>query len=204
MRSSISELSFQPRITMSLPPPPKPSKSIQSLSMLDMHNLFFENTTSKDTKNIFHPHPQELIQEDVKEDTPIPPSDLIFQFQQVKTKIDTYRHEFQTTRKIRIENALHERFADKLYQHILRMPDSLWSVACGIRNIKYEKKLLPTLAKRNQDNINEANKTFGKGEFSYVFNRAMNHVPGEISQFEMMIRTILNSDMMKQLLAARL
>jgi hypothetical protein len=192
------EYAFQPRITMSLPPPPKPIKSIQSLSMLDMHKLFFENTLPKEE---MHPHPQEMIQEDSPGDVVSPPSDMIFQFHKIRSSISLYQTEFEQTRKVRFEEALHPIFAEKLYQHILRMPDHIWSVACGIRNIKYEKKLHPTLAKRNQDNINEANKTFGKGEFSYVFNRAMNNVPGEISQFEMMMRTILNSDMMKKILS---
>jgi Rps23 Pro-64 3,4-dihydroxylase Tpa1-like proline 4-hydroxylase len=202
MRSSISE--HHPRITMTLPPPPKPTKSIQSLSMLDMHQLFFENKFSKNGQEgnfVTHPHPKEVIQEDIKEDSPSPPTDLIFQFQSVKSNLSMFQHEFQTKRKVKIDEALHPVFANKLYHHILTMPDHQWSVACGIRNIKYEKKLHPTLAKRNQDNINEANKTFGKGEFSYVFHRAMNNVAGEISQYEMMMRTILNSDMMKQLLS---
>jgi Rps23 Pro-64 3,4-dihydroxylase Tpa1-like proline 4-hydroxylase len=200
----ISELTFQPRITMSLPPPPKATKSIQSLSMLDMHHLFFENQISKNDKDgnfVSHPHPTEMVQEDVQEDIPTPPSDMILQFAKIRSKVSLYRNEFETTRKVRMEEVLHPLFAEKLYQHIVRMPDPVWSVACGIRNIKYEKKLHPTLAKRNQDNINEANKTFGKGEFSYVFHRAMNNVIGEISQFETMMRTILNSQMMKQLLS---
>ncbi len=73
------------------------------------------------------------------------------------------------------------------------MPESHWSVACGIRNTKYEKKIIPQNMKRNQDNINEANRTFSKGEFSYVFHRSMNNTYGEISQYETIMRNILNS-----------
>ncbi len=203
-------------VKLQIPPPPPPHSStsqtaslstspIKNLSLLDMHQLFFESKIPKDEK---HPHPNEVIQNDnetsyqqyQEQQEPNPNMDLVFQFSKIRQNIEMYNHEFRTNRKVKIIHPLNPVFAESIYQHVIKMPDSLWSVACGIRNIKYEKKLLNQYQKRNQDNINEAVKTFSKGEFSYVFHRAMNNVVGEISQFESIMRAMLNSPIFIQLL----
>ncbi len=125
----------------------------------------------------------------------------VFQFVSIHNNLLDYQQEFLTTRKVKIDRVLNEKFAESLYQHLFRMPENQFYTACGIRNIKYKNKNIPNFMKKNQDNINEANRTFGRGEFSYHFHRGMNNVAGEITSFETILRTILNSTLMKDLLS---
>lgn len=162
------------------------------LDLLNIENLLLSSKSIQEKKN------ETTSREKIESD---PQRDLIIQYSIIESSLSALQQEFQTTRKVKISSLLHEMFAEKLYQHILRMPDNQWYVACGIRNIKYEKKLLPMYQKKNQDNINEANKTFGKGEFSYTFHRAMNNVQNEISQFELILRNVLGSQEFMQLLS---
>jgi SM-20-related protein len=153
-----------------------------------INNNFSLNLTSTQMNN-----EQQIVQNNNK--------DKIYNYTKIKDNLEGYQNDFKTSYKIKINDFLNEQFAEYLYNHIIRIPDNQLYIACGIRNTKYEKKLLPQNAKRNQDNINEANKTFGKGEFAYVFHRGMNNVVGEVSQMEIIMRTLLNSNEFKELLS---
>ncbi len=137
----------------------------------------------------------------LKNEEPKNNKDKIYNYSKITDNMERYKSDFQKTYKIKIDNFLNEQFAEHLYNYIVRIPENQLYIACGIRNTKYEKKLLPLNYRRNQDNINEANKTFAKGEFSYVFHRGMNNVAGEISQMELIMRTLLNSSEFKELLS---
>ncbi len=126
---------------------------------------------------------------------------IVYNSSSIIDNIELYQNQFKENYKFKIDTFLNERFAEQLYNYIIRMPEHHFNIACGIRNTKYEKKIIPQNYKRNQDNINEANKTFAKGEFSYVFNRGMNNTVGEISQMEMIMRNFLNSNEFKELLS---
>jgi Rps23 Pro-64 3,4-dihydroxylase Tpa1-like proline 4-hydroxylase len=142
------------------------------------------------------PTPQQKTETDLDES-----HNTVFQFVSIHNNLLDYQQEFLTTRKVKIDRVLNEKFAESLYLHLLRMPENQFYTACGIRNIKYKNKNIPNFIKKNQENVNEANRTFGRGEFSYHFHRGMNNNAGEITSFETILRTILNSTLMKDLLS---
>jgi Rps23 Pro-64 3,4-dihydroxylase Tpa1-like proline 4-hydroxylase len=127
--------------------------------------------------------------------------DKIVMFQQIRNELTSYQTEFQHTRKVRIPHFFHPIFVERLYQNIIRIPEHHWNVSCGVRNTKYSQKNTPQNKKRNQDNINESNRTFERGEFAYVFHRSMNYIPNEINPFENILRMMLDSHEFKQLLS---
>ncbi len=206
------------RFNLNLPPPPSfqiPKKNITpNLNIFSLDNLSIDNQvlSSSLLKNIEEKlNNSKNIQESNQNQTSLSTDlnlknqdekkDKLYNHTKIHENMIKYQEDFKKTYKIKIDHFLNEQFAEHLYNHIIRIPDNQLYIACGIRNTKYEKKLTPQNAKRNQDNINEANKTFGKGEFAYVFHRGMNNVVGEITQMEMIMRTILNSNEFKGLLS---
>lgn len=198
-RRLIFENQHMPKFGFPLPPPPPVLRS----QMKNLHILNLESMLSPPKEEEKNQEIDNLVQTLLQETSTIDPKikDTIIMYSMIESKKKELLESFQKTHKLKIEQLLNERFAESLYQHIIRIPDTKLNVACGIRNTKYEKKMIPTLQKRNQDNINEANKTFSKGEFSYVFHRGMNNTPGEITQFESMLRLVLNSDEFKKTLS---
>lgn len=181
------------------------SSDIQQL-FKDLNVDLFKNisvqTSSEEYNNIPIIKPKEI---EIKPQIIIQREDrwgLVYNCNQIINNIHIYQNQFKENYKFRIDNFLNERFAESLYNYIIKMPEHHFNIACGIRNTKYEKKIIPQNYKKNQDNINEANKTFSKGEFSYVFNRGMNNTPGDImSQLEIIIRNFLNSSEFKEVLS---
>ncbi len=192
---------------------PKP----QPLNISELEAIFKNNIAKLDTeeptlqepKNIFnmedilqkYNHEEKNIEEPI-EDTKDNnfKNNALCKFADLNNNIEFFKNEFKLKRKVKINNFFQERFVDSLYNFIVRMPETQFSTACGIRNIKYIKKNISSNLKGNMDNVNEANKTFSKGEFSYVFHRGMNNTPGEISFMETLIRTFLNSVEFKEFL----
>lgn len=92
-----------------------------------------------------------------------------------------------------IENFLVPDFAIKLYKYISKIPDFKWFYSCGIRNTKYEGRIIHKNKKRNADNIREANRSFSKNEFSFNLKRSMDNKRGEICKYEYILRKSLSS-----------
>ncbi len=187
---------------------PKPL-SITELEEIFKNNIAkIDNEVEKPTNTIFKI--EDILQKYNNQQTSEPVSETkedntfknnaLCKFADLNEKIEFFKNEFKLKRKVRINNFFQERFVENLYNFIVRMPETQFSTACGIRNIKYEKKNISTNLKRNMDNVNEANKTFSKGEFSYVFHRGMNNTPGEVSIMETLLRTFLNSNEFKEFL----
>ncbi len=214
------------RFNLNLPPPPSfqiPKKKIvPNLDIFSLDDLSIDNQVL--SSNILKTVEEKIIKQNIhskekehnsndlslntqmnlksQEQTIVQNNkDKVYNYSKILENMEKYQNDFKNSYKIKINDFLNEQFAEHLYNHIIRIPDNQLYIACGIRNIKYEKKLLPQNTKRNQDNINEANKTFGKGEFAYVFHRGMNNVAGEISQMELIMRTLLNSSEFKELLS---
>lgn len=203
-RKLIFENQHMPKFGFPLPPPPPLRTQKKNLHIFNVESML----SPPEEKNEEIDHLVQTIlhkekEEDVNVSSSIDPKirDTIIMYSRIESQKKDLFESFQKTHKLKIDQILNEKFAESLYQHIIRIPDTKLNVACGIRNTKYEKKIIPTLQKRNQDNINEANRTFSKGEFSYVFHRGMNNTPGEITPFESMLRLILNSDEFKKTLS---
>ncbi len=201
-RKLIFENQHMPKFGFPLPPPP-PLLRAQKKNFHIVNLESLSTPPPEEEKNEINDLVNVLLQPNLDNTPEVDPKirDTVIMYSRIESQKKELLESFQKTHKLKIDQIFNERFAESLYQYIIRIPDSKLNIACGIRNTKYEKKMIPTLQKRNQDNINEANKTFGKGEFSYVFQRGMNNTPGEISQYESMLRLILNSDEFKKMLS---
>jgi Rps23 Pro-64 3,4-dihydroxylase Tpa1-like proline 4-hydroxylase len=203
-RKLIFENQHMPKFGFPMPPPPPLLRAQKkNFQIVNLESLSTPSLEKEEEKNEINDLVNVLLQPNLDSTPEVDPKirDTVIMYSRIESQKKELLESFQKTHKLKIDQIFNERFAESLYQYIIRIPDSKLNIACGIRNTKYEKKMIPTLQKRNQDNINEANKTFGKGEFSYVFQRGMNNTPGEISQYESMLRLILNSDEFKKMLS---
>ncbi len=202
-RKLIFENQHMPKFGFPMPPPPPLLRAQKKNFHIVNLESFSTPQKVEEEKNEINDLVNVLLQPNLDNTPEVDPKirDTVIMYSCIESQKKELLESFQKTHKLKIDQIFNERFAESLYQYIIRIPDSKLNIACGIRNTKYEKKMVATLQKRNQDNINEANKTFGKGEFSYVFQRGMNNTPGEISQYESMLRLILNSDEFKKMLS---
>ena len=106
---------------------------------------------------------------------------------------DKVKMEFEITGKVVIKNILNHNFAEHLYNTVKKIPNKYWYNICGVRNTKYEAKLISSNNQRNKKNEQEAKKSFRKDEFSYNFYKTMEYRKNEVSQMELLLRTVLSS-----------
>jgi Rps23 Pro-64 3,4-dihydroxylase Tpa1-like proline 4-hydroxylase len=99
---------------------------------------------------------------------------------------------FNKSHKIKINNFFKDDFANSLFNYCNSLHKNTWTLATGINEVKYEKKLIYKFDRVNNLQINNVNNAFGEDKFTYIFYRSMNNNL-DISFMEFSLRKTLNS-----------